>query len=267
MDLPIINNSHIVYTVEQGDTLYTIASKTGSNVEDIVQSNALYPPVTEPALIFPGQVLILTIPGNNQVQQLVSHGDRLYLYAQRYDTSTDLIQGTNPQIVDTNLIYPYQQLWVPAFIYEVEQGDTLYNITNRFGLSLSTVVEANRDRPGLSQDVIYPGYRLIIPLPSSSNIVVTRPFPGTRIQPAQQLEGFARAFEGTILYSIKDETGLVIKNETPIQTTAGAPAFGKFSTTIQFDTSPKIQTGELWVYTRSAKDGSIQDLVQIPVFF
>ncbi|KGX90596.1 LysM peptidoglycan-binding domain-containing protein [Pontibacillus marinus] len=265
--MTIVDSTHLIYSVESGDTLYSIASRTGGNIQDIVQSNAIYPPITDPGLIFPGQVLILTKPGKNQVQQIVSQGDRLYQYAYRYDTSVDLLQGINPQVDDPNMIYPSQQLLVPAFIYEVEQGDTLYKIAQRFGLSLSTLMEANRARPGLSPDVIYPGYRLIIPLPSSVNIVVFRPFPGTSIQSGQLLKGYARAFEGTILYRIVDDANQVVKNEAPIQTSAGAPSYGSFSMAIEFDDSPTTKTGELWVYTRSAKDGSIQDLVQIPVFF
>jgi len=265
--MTIVDSTHLIYTVESGDTLYSIANKTGGNVQDIVQSNAIYPPITDPGLIFPGQVLILTKPGKNQVQQIVSQGDRLYQYAQRYHTSVDLLKGINPQIENPNMIYPSQQLLVPAFVYEVEQGDTLYTIAQRFRLPLSILMEANRDRPGLSPDVIYPGYRLIIPLPSSVNIAVFRPFPGTSIQEGQQLTGYARAFEGTILYRIVDEADQIVKNEAPIQTSAGAPSYGSFSIAIDFDHSPTTQTGELWVYTRSAKDGSIQDLVQIPVFF
>ncbi|UOQ83699.1 Gmad2 immunoglobulin-like domain-containing protein [Gracilibacillus salinarum] len=79
--------------------------------------------------------------------------------------------------------------------------------------------------------------------------------------------GIARAFEGTILYQLVDQNGQLVKRETAIQTSAGAPAYGMFSTAITFDQQPTAQAGELWVYTRSPRDGSIQDLVQIRIGF
>ncbi|BCB02063.1 SafA/ExsA family spore coat assembly protein [Bacillus sp. KH172YL63] len=45
--------------------------------------------------------------------------------------------------------------------YSVKKGDTLWNISNRFQLSLSALINAN---PQLSDpDLIYPGQRIIIP--------------------------------------------------------------------------------------------------------
>ncbi|WP_181347425.1 LysM peptidoglycan-binding domain-containing protein [Thalassobacillus sp. CUG 92003] len=267
--MPINIRTQFIYTVQPGDTLYAIAARFGSEVALIEEANALYPPITDPGLIFPGQVLVVpsTSFGENHIYQTVNPGGTLFHYAQRYNTNVDLLQGINPQIGDPNYIFVNQALLVPAFSYEVVQGDTLYAIARRFDISLSTLLEANRERPGLSEDVIYPGFRVIVPLPSSINIVVFRPYPGTKIQEGQPLEGFARAFEGTILYRIVDSADEIVSRETSIQTSAGAPAYGTFSKPIAFDNSPTTSRGELWVYTRSARDGSIQDLVQMPVRF
>jgi LysM repeat protein len=265
--MPIVNGNSLIYTIKQGDTLYSIASSLGGTVPLLVEANAIYPPVTDPYLIFPGQVLVISKPGKRQVNHIVSIGDTLHQIAGRYSTSVDLIQGINSQIMNPNLIYQNQILRVPAFIYLVEQGDTLNKIAQQFGISLSTLLEANRERPGISPDVIFPGYQLIIPLPTSNNIVVFQPLSGTKIREGQKLKGLARVFEGTILYRIVDPNGQLITQETPVQTTAGAPAYGSFSTEITFDQQPAAQSGELWVYSRSPRDGSIQDLVQLPVRF
>ncbi|MCP3033047.1 LysM peptidoglycan-binding domain-containing protein [Halobacillus sp. A1] len=265
--MPIENSTHYIYTVQPGDTLYSIARRFGSEVSDIEQANALYPPITDPGLIYPGQILLVSKQGPNQTYQIVSPGETLNQYARRFSSSVDLLFGINPQLGDPNYIYPNQVLLVPAFVYEIEQGDTLNKIAQRFGISLASLLEANRQRPGIGPDVIYPGSRLILPLPSSYNIVVSRPFPGTQIREGQKLAGFARAFEGSILYQIKDDEGNTVTNEAPIQASAGGPAYGTFSESIVFDEDPASSAGEIWVYTRSANDNSVQDLVQVRVLF
>lgn len=267
--MSIIEGSHFIYTVRPGDTLYRIATTFGSAVQLIEQNNALYPPFYSPGMITPGQVLIVSEAGYNQrdeVNQIISPGDTLWQYAKRYDTSVELLAGMNG-LTDPNLIMVNRPLAVPAFIYEVEQGDTLFAIARRFGLPVKTLIEANRGRPGLSPDVVYPNYRLIIPLPSSDNIVLFRPLPGTLVQAGQSLEGYARAFEGTANYRIIDSEGNIVTKERAFQLLEGAPAFSYFSRVVQFDQTPAASTGEIWVYTRSARDGSIQDLVQAKVFF
>ncbi|WP_173918232.1 LysM peptidoglycan-binding domain-containing protein [Halobacillus sp. Marseille-Q1614] len=265
--MPIVDQTHFMYTVQPGDTLYTIANRFGTNVSLIESANALYPPITDPGLIYPGQLLVLTRPGLHEVYQMVSQGDTLYSYAQRYSASVDLLHGINPQVANPVFIYPNQFLRVPAFIYDIEPGDTLNSLSRRFGLSLAALLNANKYRPGLSPDVIYPGYYLVVPLPSSQNILVTQPFAGTPLIDGQLLSGYARAFEGSILYRIIDSTGQVVTDESPIQTSAGAPMYGRFSTPVRFDRPPSAAEGELWVYTRSANDGSVQDLVQVAVRF
>jgi LysM repeat protein len=265
--MPIVDGSSFIYTVKKGDTLYSIASRIGGTVPLLVEANAIYPPVTDPYLIFPSQSLVISTPGERQVKHIVSAGETLYEIAERYSASVDLLQGINTQINNPNQIYQNQLIQVPAFIYLVEQGDTLNNIAQRFGIPLVTLLEANQHRPGISPDVIYPGYQLIIPVTTSTNIVVFQPLAGTVIREGQKLQGFARAFEGTILYRMIDQNGRLVTRETPIQTTAGAPSYGSFTTSITFDQQPTTQSGELWVYTRSPRDGSIEDLVSLHVMF
>ena len=77
----------------------------------------------------------------------------------------------------------------------------------------------------------------------------------------------ARAFEANVLYSNDDTQGNVVSNEKSIKARAGGPEYAEFSTNLQFDIKPSTPTGELRVYTRSANDGSIQDLVRVKVRF
>ncbi|CAG7640452.1 LysM peptidoglycan-binding domain-containing protein [Paenibacillus allorhizosphaerae] len=267
--MPISPGTHLLYTVRPGDTLYTIAEQLGTNVPSLVQINALYPPVTDPNRIFPGQALLARLPGmaeQSSVLYQVQPGDTLYRIAERFSVGVDMLAGLN-RMQPSDILPVAQPLYVAAFVYEVEQGDSLYRISRRFGVPMSELIRANRSRPGLSPDVIYPGFRLIVPLPSSTNIVVFQPLPGTRIVPEQHLTGSARAFEATINYQIRDANGHVVTQERAATAAQGAPAFGIFDVQLQFDQTPVTQTGILMVYTRSARDGSIQDLVEVAVAF
>lgn len=267
--MPMVPGTHVVYTIQPGDTLYTIASRLGTSVPALVRANALHPPVTEPDLIHPGQVVLARVPGTVQ-QSVVLHqaapGDSLYRIAERYDSGVDLLAALN-RLERPDILRVAQLIFIPAFVYEVEPGDSLYRLSRRFGLPLSVLVRANRNRPGLTPDVVYPGFRLVVPLPSSSNIAVFQPLPGTRIAPGTRLSGMARAFEANVLYQIRDAMDRVVARERAVTASAGAPAFGEFDVALPFDHPPATQTGTLLVYTRSARDGSIQDLVEVPVAF
>ncbi len=267
--MPISRGTHLLYTVHPGDALYTIAEQLGTNVPSLVQINSLFPPVAEPARIFSGQVLLARLPGmaeQSSVLYQVQPGDTLYRIAERFSLGVDMLAGLN-QLQQPDILRVGQLLNIASFVYEVEQGDSLYQISRRFGTTMSELIRANQRRPGLSPDVIYPGFRLVVPLPSSTNIVVFEPLPGTRIAAGQHLAGSARAFEATINYQIRDAMGRIVARERAATASQGAPAFGLFDVQLQFDQTPTTPNGILMVYTRSARDGSIQDLVEVPVIF
>jgi LysM repeat protein len=267
--MPVSPGTHVVYTVRAGDSLYTIANQLGSNVAPIVQANSLFPPVTEPDLIFPGQKLVVRVPGTSQqsvVLHQVTEGDTLFRIGERYSAGVDMLASLN-QMENPDLLQVARLIYVPAFIYEIEQGDSLYRISRRFGIPMSDLTRANQGRPGFSPDLLYPGFRLVIPLPTSTNIAVFQPLPGTRIAPGQQMTGIARAFEAGVLYQIRDAADQVVTGEKAFTASEGGPAFGSFQVQLQFDRTPSTQSGTLMVYTRSARDGSIQDLVEVNVLF
>jgi spore germination protein len=68
------------YTVKSGDTLYAIARRYGVTVDDILESN---PQITDPELIYPGQVIAIPSPGG-QKSTIVVNG---YIYPSN-DTRT-----------------------------------------------------------------------------------------------------------------------------------------------------------------------------------
>lgn len=83
----------------------------------------------------------------------------------------------------------------------------------------------------------------------------------------QRIEGQARAFEANVLHQLRDTNGVIVSNERFTTADEGTPEYGNFTSILPFDRTSTSNTGELWVYTRSAKDGSIQDLVKTKVYF
>ncbi len=268
--MSIVRQTHFIYTVQPGDTLYGIASRFSSTPQAIANANHFYPPVTAgPDLIYPGQLLI--VPSNATANAstffVVNPGNELYFIALRFSASVDLIAGINESINNPDMIFAGQQLLVPAFIYNVEQGDSIYNIEQRFGIPRANIIRANLDRPGFSPDVIWPGYSLIIPMRTSVNIAVAHPLPGTVIQSGQRIAGWARAFEATVLHQVVDSNGVVVSAERSVMASQGAPAYGWFEASLPFDRQPTSNTGEILVYTRSAATNQMQDLVRVQVYF
>lgn len=265
--MTIFTKKGFIYTVRRGDTLFRIARRFGSSVRAIEQANRLIPPVTDRGLIFPGNVLVVpSLSASGKVFYVVKSGDTVSGIASRFSTFTDLVSGVN-KLANPNLIFPDQQLLVPAFIYVIQSGDTLSAISRRFGISLSNIIKANQGRPGFGIDLIWQNFHLILPLPTSSNIVVWTPLPGTKVVNGQRVEGQGRAFEAVLNHELRDANGVIVSNERFTLADAGGPEYGNFISTLPFDRTPTASTGELHVFTRSANDGSIQDLVKIKVIF
>ncbi|MDV2886725.1 LysM peptidoglycan-binding domain-containing protein [Alkalihalophilus pseudofirmus] len=267
--MPIMFGTHILHTVQPGDTVYSLSVQYESDVDLISQANALYPPFVDPYMIYPNQLLVIPklISNETITFYVIQRGDTVGTISQRFSTFPELLVGINQTIHNPNFIFPYQQIELPAVIYKVESGDSLRSISEKTGVAMSIIIQANASHPTFSQDVLFPEMRLIIPLPMSKNIVVTQPFPGSVIRDNQVIAGYARAFEANVLYQVIDDNEVVVTNETFTTAEYGAPSYSRFRDSIRFDRQPTTNRGELLVYTRSAMDGSVQDLVQTRVFF
>ncbi len=94
------------YIVQQGDTLTAIATRFGVSLAALIAAN---PQITNPNLIFPGQ--IITIPGQSPAPgpaYVVQQGDTLTAIAKRFGVSLDGLIAANAQITNPNLIFPGQ---------------------------------------------------------------------------------------------------------------------------------------------------------------
>ena len=102
-NVPEENNQYINYTVQKGDTLSGIAIKYGTTYQELAKINN----ITNPNLIYAGQVI--KVPNNDVsvIEYIVQPGDTLSYIASRYDTTYQRLAQIN-NISDPNLIYPGQ---------------------------------------------------------------------------------------------------------------------------------------------------------------
>ncbi|HET7627231.1 MAG TPA: LysM peptidoglycan-binding domain-containing protein [Bacillales bacterium] len=99
----------------------------------------------------------------------VQAGDTMWKISQRFHVSYGALVKANPQIENPSLIYVGQTVHIPAANdgdYYVQRGDTMWKISQKFGVSYSSLLKANPqiENPSL----IYVGQVVHIPQGSSS---------------------------------------------------------------------------------------------------
>lgn len=152
--------------MQKGDSLYAIARKLGTTVDNLKSINNL----TTDALSI-GQILkvptengnVSTPSTNNAESYVVQKGDSLYAIAQKYNTSVDELKAINN--LKSNLLNVGQVLKVPVKsnssnnIYTVQKGDSLYSIARKYDTSVDELIALNN----LSTNVLSIGQKLLIP--------------------------------------------------------------------------------------------------------
>ena len=184
------------YVVVKGDTLYGIASKFNTTVDNLKSINNL----TTDALAI-GQ--ILKIPSNTTTETntyTVKSGDTLYAIANKYNTTVDAIKALNN--LSSNTLSIGQTLKIPssttsnATTYTVKSGDTLYAIANKY----NTTVDAIKNLNNLTSNTLSIGQTLKIPNNTSNNITYT-------VKKGDSLYSIAQEF-GTTVSAITDLNNL-----------------------------------------------------------
>ncbi len=157
------------YTVQPGDTLYGIAARFGTTVNELAALNNLSPD----ALLLAGQTLMVPATATNPPNvHIVQAGENLYRIALRYGITWQELAQLNG-ITDPTTLRAGQRLVLPAGTtgappsaptgtrtHVVQSGDTLYGIAARYGVTVQALAQAN----GLTlYSLIYAGQTLIIP--------------------------------------------------------------------------------------------------------
>lgn len=162
-------------TVQAGDSLWKIANRTGVSIDRIKATNQLTSDT-----IYINQLLKIpsTSTGVTNGTYQVKAGDSLYKIATAYGTSVEKLKASNNLTKD--IIYPGQQLIIPGqqttptqptptqpntgqpgetnSSYKVQAGDSLWKISQKFGLSVNQLKSLNN----LTSDTIYTGQILVI---------------------------------------------------------------------------------------------------------
>lgn len=105
--LPLNAASAAAYHVQPGDSLWSIAMRHGTTVEQLKRLNGL-----TSDLIRPGQTLQLPPPAHLTAVQAAA-GDTMWKIAVRHGVPLHKLIAANPQIADPNIIWPGLTIHIP----------------------------------------------------------------------------------------------------------------------------------------------------------
>lgn len=147
-----------IYTVKKGDSLWLIANKYGTTVDELKNANDL-----KSNTLSIGQTLIIPEKkeNTNKISYVVKKGDSLWLIANKYDTTVEKIKSTNN--LKSNTLSIGQVLVIPSsseFItYTVKKGDSLWLIANKYNTTVDNIKKLNN----LSNNNLQINQKLILP--------------------------------------------------------------------------------------------------------
>ena len=152
-----------IYIVKKGDTLYSIANKYNTTIDELKRINNL-----TSNILSIGQVLKLPSDKvsdiekeENTISYTVQKGDSLYSIARKYDTTIDRIKKLNN--LTTNLLSIGQVLLIPTdtnleTTYTVQKGDSLYSIAKKYDTTVDRLKQLNN----LTSNLLSIGQILIV---------------------------------------------------------------------------------------------------------
>lgn len=180
--LPTPTPEPFVYTVQENDTLFSIALQFDVAPNDIVAANTL----ADPNNVFVGQELLIpgyqpgaaagggsgastAAPGAPAIH-IVQAGEVLSVIAETYGVSLDELIAAN-RIADPNLVSPGTELVIPGLtaaeleaanqiVHVIQAGESLSGIAARYGVTPQAIIEANNIT---NPNLIRVGDRLVIP--------------------------------------------------------------------------------------------------------
>jgi hypothetical protein len=99
---------------------------------------------------------------------------------------------------------------------------------------------------------------------AKGSITVTRPLANARVTSPLVIGGEASVFEAALQWRVSDSAGRVLAQGITTAS-AGAPGRGTFSVTATFTPPAADLFGSVEVFNVSPKDGSVDEIVRVPV--
>lgn len=147
------------YVVKKGDTLYSIARKYNTSVDNLKSINN----ITTDSLAI-GQIIKLPSTSSTAGDTyIVKKGDSLYSIARTYNTSVDKLKEINN--LTSNALAIGQVLKLPSsnasenVVYTVKKGDNLYSIAREY----ETTVDAIKKLNNITSNTLSIGQKLLLP--------------------------------------------------------------------------------------------------------
>ena len=169
---PSTSSGTVLYTVQSGDSLYGIARRYNTTVNEIKRLNGL----TSDLLTVGRQLLLPSSESIDEPKQdgtyTVKLGDTLYGVARTYGITVDELKRANN--LTNNILTVGQVLNIPSQTgttdnsYTVQSGDSLYSIARRF----NTTVDELKTINNLTSDILSIGQKLLIPSSTERTYIV-----------------------------------------------------------------------------------------------
>jgi LysM repeat protein len=132
-----------IYTIQNGDTIETIANKYNTSPTLLYQING----ISENNMLTPGMTIVVPKRSDNYFNYYtVAKGDNLYQIAKNNNVDYKLLAALNGLNVN-DYIYPNQTIMIPkkeVSLYITKEGDTLSSVTKSLNANLEAIINQNR---------------------------------------------------------------------------------------------------------------------------
>ena len=142
------------YIVKKGDSLYSIANKYNTTIDELKRINNLTSNILSigQVLKLPSDKVSDVEKEENTISYTVQKGDSLYSIARKYSTTIDKIKDLNN--LTTNLLSIGQVLLIPTdtnleTTYTVQKGDSLYSIAKKYDTTVDRLKQLNNLKSNL----------------------------------------------------------------------------------------------------------------------